>query len=79
MDLISQVLTRRTVLKRLGSFLEGEKHGKGIFHDAQNDDYEEEWTNGELTRKAPLSPFKKNNSSILTSFTINKRSECSKT
>lgn len=32
----------------IGKFLEGEKHGKGKFVDAQGDDYEEEWQNGEV-------------------------------
>ena len=57
----------------LGHFLEGEKHGNGVFYDAQNDVYEEEWVNGELMGRAPLSPFKIKSSSTPNNFTGSKR------
>lgn len=50
----------------LGSFLEGEKHGEGVFYDIQNDGYEENWTNGELVRRSPVSPLKQGRSSSKT-------------
>jgi len=57
----------------LGHFLEGDKHGKGVFHDNQEDDYSEEWVGGEMFRRSPVSPTRKNSSSTVTNFTVIKR------
>jgi len=56
-----------------GQFLEGDKHGKGVFHDNQEDDYSEEWVGGEMFRRSPVSPTRKNSSSAVTNFTVIKR------
>jgi len=53
--------------------LEGDKNGKGVFHDSQEDDYEEEWVGGEMFRRTPVSPTRKNSSSAVTNFTAAKK------
>ena len=64
---------RPAKLKLIGHFLEGDKNGKGVFHDSQDDDYEEEWVGGEMFRRAPVSPMRKHSSSAVTNFTAAKR------
>jgi len=66
-------LLKRAKLTLIGHFLEGDKNGRGVFHDSQEDDYEEEWVGGEMFRRTPVSPTRKNSSSAGTNFTAVKK------